>query len=179
MICQRCQKNPATVQVTEIAPDAVLGPDAVPGPDGSLAGITDENLCSHCAQTSDLPNQPLSVKKSATEIWKLLQHSAHQARASAALCCPSCGMTLAEFRHRGRLGCSTCYETFSQPLEELFERIHGAVEHVGRLPGVDEADLERRRRVNELERSLESAIREEAYESAAKIRDELNQLKEA
>ncbi len=196
MICQRCQQNPATVQVTEIAPDAVFGlhggsggadgadgPDGPDGPNGAGGsqgpqGIIEHNLCAICAQSSDLPHQPLSVKKSPTEIWNLLQVSARRARAGAAIACPNCGMTLAEFRQRGRLGCSKCYEAFAQQLEDLCERIHGAVQHVGRLPGLDEADLERRQRVTELERELETAIRAEAYESAARIRDELNGLKQ-
>ena len=173
MICERCQQNPATIHVTEI-----LTPK--PAEDGESAPqVVEEHLCNGCAKLAKLPHQPLTLKKSPAEIWNLLQVSARRARAGAGISCPSCKTTLAEFRQRGRLGCAQCYETFTEQLLELLERIHGAVEHVGRLPGLDDEDLRRLQRVSELERELESAIREEAYENAARIRDELNTLRNA
>ena len=87
-------------------------------------------------------------------------------------------MTLAEFRQRGRMGCPKDYELFAPQLQELLERVHGATRHVGRRPGVDEGTLARMQRVTELRHALETAIREEAYESAARIRDELKTLQQ-
>ena len=88
-------------------------------------------------------------------------------------------MGLEEFRRKGRLGCPKCYDAFGSHLVELLERVHGARQHVGRLPGATEADAERVRRLQDLRLKLESAIREEAYESAARLRDELKQLEGA
>ncbi|MEM7517821.1 MAG: UvrB/UvrC motif-containing protein, partial [Planctomycetota bacterium] len=67
-------------------------------------------------------------------------------------------------------------QVFEKPLAELFERMHGSTEHVGRTPGADPDQLALRQRLTELKKNLECAIRDEAYESAAKIRDELRQL---
>ncbi|MCH2103693.1 MAG: UvrB/UvrC motif-containing protein [Planctomycetes bacterium] len=90
--------------------------------------------------------------------------------------CKSCGMSVDEFRSKGRLGCADCYEVFKGPIAELLERVHGALEHVGRVPGLSDDDLERMQALSELRRELESAIREEAYESAASLRDRISQL---
>jgi protein arginine kinase activator len=123
----------------------------------------------------NLPHNPV-VKKSVTEIFKLLQMSAQKAKREPAVACPECGMTLAEFRQRGRMGCPRDYDLFAPQLQELLERVHGSTRHVGRRPGVDEVAQARMQRVSELRNALEAAIREEAYESAARIRDELKDL---
>ena len=49
---------------------------------------------------------------------------------------------------------------------------------VGEL-GLDEATVTQMQKKSELERALDEAIREEAYESAARIRDELSALEGA
>ena len=56
--------------------------------------------------------------------------------------------------------------------------MHGARSHVGRVPGQSAEELNRRQRVLDLKQKLEVAIRDEAYESAAKLRDELRALEE-
>jgi protein arginine kinase activator len=88
-------------------------------------------------------------------------------------------MTLDEFRKKGRLGCAKDYEVFGAHIGDLLERVHGARTHVGRIPGSSEADLERMKRLVELRSRLDVAIREEAYESAARLRDELKALEDA
>jgi protein arginine kinase activator len=88
-------------------------------------------------------------------------------------------MTLRDFRQRGRLGCPKDYEIFGAQLRDLLERIHGASRHVGRSPNSDEAAILRRKRLDELQQELASAIRDEAYEQAAKLRDEIKSLERA
>lgn len=49
--------------------------------------------------------------------------------------CPSCGMTYAEFRQSGQLGCPGCYKAFEAQLGPLLERWHeGGSHHVGKIP---------------------------------------------
>jgi protein arginine kinase activator len=107
-----------------------------------------------------------------------LQISAQQTRRRSELTCPSCQLSLEDFRKKGRLGCARCYETFGPHLGELLERVHGARKHVGRLPGTSEQDLQRLQQLDTLRRELDAAIREEAYESAARLRDELKALEQ-
>jgi protein-arginine kinase activator protein McsA len=50
------------------------------------------------------------------------------------------------------------------------------MQHIGRVPGLSDDDLERMQRLSELRRELDAAVREEAYESAAGIRDEIDSM---
>ena len=171
MICQICQKNTASVHVTEIV-------DASPS-DGAVgdAGkeVHEQHLCESCAATIDLPHAP-AMKKSPADIWKLLQISAQQTRKRGGPACPDCGMSLDEFRKKGRLGCARDYEVFKSHIGDLLERVHGARAHVGRVPGGSEVDSLRSQRLTTLKQQLEDAIRAEAYENAARLRDEIKAL---
>lgn len=172
MICQNCNKNAATVHVTEIVDVAVEG--SVPG-EPARREVQEQHLCEMCAQTTDLPHMP-AAKKTMADIWKLLQLSAQQTRKRGGPACPDCGMTLDEFRKKGRLGCAKDYEVFKSHIGDLLERVHGARAHVGRVPGTTEAESLRSQRVNALKQQLEEAIRAEAYENAARLRDEIKGL---
>lgn len=171
MICQTCQKNLASVHVTEIV--------EIPGAEGGEKPVRKEvherHLCEACAASADLPHAP-ATKKSQADIWKLLQISAQQTKRRPSPACPECGMSLDEFRKKGRLGCARDYEVFKNHIGDLLERVHGARAHVGRVPGTSEADSLRSQRLSTLKAQLEEAVRSEAYESAARLRDEIKTL---
>ena len=168
MICELCNKQPATVHVTEINPAA-----------GPASLVLQKHICETCAQSLELPNAPVVANKAVIDIWKLLRQSAQKARAEGSLTCPHCGMSLAEFRSKGRFGCPKDYEVFRAHLEPLLLRVHNAKEHRGRLPGMDVVARQRMQQLSDLNSKLEAAIREEAYESAARLRDEIQSLKDA
>lgn len=165
MICQNCHKNQATVTVLELQSSS---------PEGTKS-YQEEQLCEICAQSKNLPHAPLQ-KKSLGDIWKLLQSSGAQVPKQNELVCPDCGMSREEFRRKGRVGCANDYELFGKDVEDVLERIHGSTQHVGRLPGVSKEDLARMEAVAELRKRLQVAIADEAYENAARIRDELEGL---
>lgn len=164
--CEVCQKGQATVHVTEIVGLSTAADEPY--------GLAEKHLCDSCAQAVNLPHMP--VTKKVPNIWKLLQQSAQRSAQESNVRCPDCGLSLADFRSKGRLGCPKDYEIFRQHLDPLLERIHNACEHVGRTPGIGEAELDRRRAITDLREKLREAIREEAYESAARLRDELERL---
>jgi protein arginine kinase activator len=168
MLCEKCQKNIASVHVTELSSWHGAG-----HPDNE---VRQEHLCEPCGQLSDLPFSG-PMEKMGAGIWGLINIKADEARpAQPSLSCDSCGLTKEEFQRTGRLGCEHCYVVFAGPLEEMLERMHGATQHVGRLPGIDNDELERERKTSQLRCELESAIAEEAYERAAGLRDELRSL---
>jgi protein arginine kinase activator len=167
MQCQVCSKKPATVHITE-----VLALGAAPDEPNQLR---QKHVCESCAAVMDLPHAPPAAK-GIVNIWQLLQQSAQRSSQEGGLRCPDCGMTLAEFRSKGRLGCPKDYDVFRAHLDPLLQRIHNAAEHHGRVPGVAQEDLDRMRAIHELREQLETAIREEAYEDAARLRDELAQM---
>jgi protein arginine kinase activator len=168
MICELCNKQTATVHVTEI------------GHASPQATVLQKHMCEACARTLELPSVPVVIGKNAPEIppeiVKLLRQSAQKARADGSLACPQCGMSLAEFRSKGRFGCPKDYEVFRAHIEPLLLRVHNARSHRGRMPGMDEVSRQRLQQLSDLRSKLETAIREEAYESAARLRDEIQEL---
>lgn len=189
MLCQNCLKNPATVHVTDLGGSAAQEGESP---------VQERHLCEICAQALDLPHAA-PQKKTVADIWKLLQISAQATRKKGGPSCPHCGLTLEEFRRKGRLGCAKDYEVFAPHLAELLERVHGARSHVGRLPATlaqapttSESSVpapaaqqqtatsqNREARLADLRAKLAAAIREEAYETAARFRDELRSLESA
>ena len=167
MICQNCNKNEATIHVTDVHP---------PNEESPQSTVDEHHLCEICAQARNLPHTQAPTMTVKANVWKLLQITAEQTRRRKDLKCKNCGMSVDEFRSKGRLGCAECYEVFRGPIAELLERVHGAIEHVGRVPGLSDDDLERMQHLSKLRRKLDAAIREEAYESAADLRDEISQI---
>lgn len=169
MSCERCQENQATVHVTEI--EEIADPTG-----GKKRKLAERHLCESCAAHLDLPHVPVQTSAAVMDVWKLLQMKHRERRKRPKLACPECETTLDELQRKGRLGCPTCYDVFETHLVELFERMHGAAQHVGRLPGVGDGDAERIQRISDLRDELDLAVQEEAYERAASIRDELRGL---
>jgi protein arginine kinase activator len=169
--CESCHKNVATVTVIEIQPRSA-------GKEEAHAPATSQQyLCEICAQSKNLPHVPVA-QKTLGDIWKLLQATGQSTQQGEELTCPQCGMTREELRTRGRIGCAKDYEVFARDIGEILERVHGSRQHVGRIPGLSAAELDRMQAITSLKRELDTAIREEAYESAARIRDELQSLDE-
>lgn len=86
--------------------------------------------------------------------------------------CSTCGITRGEYRKNSRLGCPACYEAFSRELDAAVFDLHRSLQHVGKAP-------ERSRqacRLRQLENDLREAIREQRYEDAVALRDEVRRL---
>ncbi len=199
------------MHVTELldVPPQKLGEGQLP-----VYAFEEQHLCESCAAKNGVPFT--QIKKTQLEIWKLLHATAQRQKRESSLACPDCGMTLAEFREKGRLGCPRDYEIFREHLDRLLERVHNSDHHVGRLPGgrVQPPRVESVAKVGhedaaedasvqsvvegaqqgaqsaleeivqagnvhqreQLSAELERAVREEDYERAAQLRDELREL---
>ena len=108
--------------------------------------------------------------------------------------CDSCGYTFDDIINTGRLGCKDCYDIFEDRLDPIIKRIQGSNKHIGRIGkiidkkiedkvGKEENKKEENKEINEektklekLQEELKVAIKEERYEDAAKIRDEIKKL---
>jgi len=90
--------------------------------------------------------------------------------------CPVCGFTQADFKKTGRLGCSTCYVTFAEGLGTLLKAMHKGTEHVGKVPQRAHRVAELSDQMRSLSESLQKAVAEENYETAASLRDQIKQL---
>jgi protein arginine kinase activator len=91
--------------------------------------------------------------------------------------CPECGFTLDQFRKEGVLGCPGDYEVFKDSLEPLLEKAHsGKTRHVGKLPSKMPADEVSKVKIANMKQDLQRAVETEDYETAARLRDQINQL---
>ncbi len=68
--------------------------------------------------------------------------------------CPVCGLTLADFRRTGLLGCADCYSAFRRELLPTIRYVQGKLRHEGKAPS-GEAD-ERYDLVRDLVRAQET-----------------------
>lgn len=92
--------------------------------------------------------------------------------------CARCGMTYAEHRQHGVLGCGDCYEAFGKTLSVVLERAHGCeAQHVGKAPPRVADAHQRTAMLKQLLQDLEEAVRAEQYERAARLRDQMKELR--
>jgi len=88
--------------------------------------------------------------------------------------CPVCGFTAEHLRKTGRLGCSNCYEAFREMLQDVLSDCQKGDSHTGKTP----KSMIKYRQMN-LQAALDEAVREERFEEAAELRDQLKSLVEA
>lgn len=91
--------------------------------------------------------------------------------------CPLCGASFDDIAKSGKLGCPKCYEVFGDALPLTIQRIHGRTRHTGSAPKRFRAALEKKERIQSLEKELHEAVRNEEYEKAASLRDTLRELR--
>jgi protein arginine kinase activator len=167
MLCERCGKNEAKIHYTEIKDK----------------GMTTRHLCESCAAALGLDATPAVSPAAAAAAAPLADFLAQMGKAiasesaAAAGTCPSCGLTLADFKRTGRLGCGRCWSAFEGNLRGLLRKLHGGTQHVGKvyLPP-DPSETDRVQRITSLRRSLQRAVDEEDFERAAALRDQIRRL---
>ncbi len=90
--------------------------------------------------------------------------------------CPVCGFSQADFKKTGRLGCSECYDTFSESLGSLLKAMHKGTHHTGKQPARVARLQEMAERMQTLQSDLQRAVKAEDYENAASLRDQIRKL---
>jgi len=95
------------------------------------------------------------------------------------LSCPKCGITFSRITQAGKLGCSTCYETFETQLEPLLRRVHGGGQNVGKVPARRGIAIKCLMEERKLKEKLQVLIQQEAFEEAAVLRDQIRQIEQA
>ena len=178
MLCERCKKNEATIHVSE-----------------TQQGKTrEQHLCTDCAKELGI-SQPF--KSYLDELFgqnliggtvfnmaggiPAFDSTVKSGPAQQNTSCSGCGQSYEDFRRSGLLGCSQCYSTFETRLDEVFRRVQGGTRHVGRKVNetADQQELQMmRHRLIELKTKLRQAVQEEAYETAAALRDEVHALEQ-
>lgn len=158
--CRRCSK-PATLHITELR----------------QGEATEIHLCETCAK--DYLSQAEEVTSgdpSDLEFEQFEQESSDEIAGVDDRTCPNCGITFKEFRTQGRLGCPHDYVEFESDLLPLIENIHGETQHCGKLPRRAPDSSRRQHQLIRLRSELKSAIEDENYEQAARLRDEIQEI---
>ncbi len=92
--------------------------------------------------------------------------------------CPTCGSHWEEIAAVGRAFCPDCYTAFREELMPGIRSIHGNVTHIGHMPAKLAGAAEKKNKLETLRKALTSAIAEENFEEAARLRDEIRSLAE-
>ncbi|MCT4606258.1 MAG: UvrB/UvrC motif-containing protein [Marinisporobacter sp.] len=162
MLCEKCNKRPATVHLTKI-----------------LNGQKMElHLCDECAKRNEQVSfdTSFSINNFLTSILDSIQDSPIKVDYVKATKCDHCGMTYGKFKQLGRLGCSKCYHAFEEKLNTLVKRIQGNESHIGKIPKKAGGSLRIKNDIKELKLKLNEAVKKEAYEEAVVFRDKIKEL---
>lgn len=156
--CGRCSK-PATLHITELR-----GGD-----------VQEVHLCESCAQEYLTNSNSAEAGDEAEGLMgKLAEVTGEQNLEELDhLKCPNCGITFKEFRSQGRLGCPHDYIAFQDELLPLLENIHGETQHCGKVPKRAPHASQQQYRLIKLRNQLRTAVDDELYEEAARLRDEI------
>lgn len=159
MLCNICAKNPATVHLTEIIDDQ----------------MNELHLCETCAREKS------TQMESQFGLSDLLAGLAEFEKPdldkeATSIKCPNCKLTYTDFKKIGRLGCGECYITFKKYLTPLLRRIHGSSHHFGKSPVRITKVVKKKLDLQDLRDKLQKAIEDEAFEEAARLRDQIREL---
>ena len=160
MVCDQCGERDAVVHLTQIVENAV----------------TQVHLCEKCAAERGIETTVAEPKHPLGDFLQAVQQQAAQMPGDAARCA-YCGTSIRDFRASGRLGCARCYGAFEQSLRELLRRVHGSTKHEGwRYETRDPEIVSRAETLRELRDKLQRAVSDEAFETAATLRDRIRGL---
>lgn len=160
-LCDECNINPANIHLTQIVQNEVIV----------------QHLCEECAKNRGISiiveNGHISLPK--TEKKQKLKHKTN-VNYQKGITCPVCQMTFAEFKEKGRLGCSNCYTSFEKEIDTLLIQVHGASQHRGKRYHKYHQSIDKVDDIESLRSELDNAIRNEKFELAALIRDKINSI---
>ena len=179
MLCDNCGKREANVKYSE-----------------NINGRKKElNLCEECSHKLGIDQMDFSMPIDFSNFFEGFMDNFGSNEFIPMLSdlktlkCNSCGYTFNDIANTGRLGCKDCYDVFQDRLDPIIKRIQGSNKHVGRIGKIIDNKIDSKNSENKeekvkqpisekekLENELKEAIKEERYEDAAKIRDEIKKL---
>ena len=179
MLCDNCRKREVNVRYSE-----------------NINGRKKElNLCEECSRKLGITqmdfNMPIDFSSFLGEFMEDLMTPDFIPALNEikTLKCNQCGYTFEDIVNTGRLGCGNCYDVFQERLDPIIKKMQGANRHVGRIGKAIDTKIDEKMnkqttkkeekqesQLEKLQKDLKQAIKEERYEDAAKIRDEIKKL---
>ena len=162
MLCDNCKKNVATTHVKQ-----------------TINGNTTEmNLCAQCAAKQGFSSSFGELGFDFGDFWgSLFAEPAKRVREDAVRC-PDCGRSFREVAQLGKPGCPTCYTTFYDRLLPSIQRIHGKVQHTGKVSEQADEQLKTEHELELLRTELERCVAQQEFEKCAELRDRIRQLEQ-
>lgn len=157
MFCDVCKSKEATVFLTQIV-------------EGKMQKV---NLCEGCSKEKGV-NDPTGF--ALADLLLGLGAAQEIEKNPAGVRCPVCGFSQADFKKTGRLGCSACYDAFAEGLSGMLKNMHRGSVHTGKVPAKLAVSRRRNQQLAVLQASLEKAVKEEHFEEAATLRDQIRIL---
>lgn len=178
MLCDICKKNEATIHIKEMH-------------NNQWKSI---NLCAECAKINesgmnppelDITNMLLNITKAVNKKSSSPKTPAPPAPQNAEqmplVHCPVCNWSQEDIRkNNGKLGCPSCYKSFSSILNQVLSDIQKGTVHTGKQSSkaTRSGRMTFNYKLSTLEKRLAGHIANEQYEDAAKVRDAIRDLKE-
>ena len=158
MYCEKCGNNIATTFIKRV-----------------VNGVsTQKNLCATCAE--EFGYSPFKNNSFANILSSMLGEY-DGITVKNAKRCECCSATFNDIAKRGKVGCGECYKTFSEELLPYLKRLHGNVKHIGKVPNTAPLAVSTKEdKINVLRNQLNIHIKNEEFEQAAKIRDQIREI---
>ena len=164
MICQNCMQRESVVHLTKIV----------------NGQTTQTHLCQECAQKIQGFSFAIYPGMVPDFLQALFGHDPINNEQGLEVTlqekCSGCDRTFIQIQQAGRMGCGKCYDKFQSQMELLLRRIHGGVNHVGKVPERSGAAIKNRKSIVELKNKLHELVNKEEFEEAAVIRDRIREL---
>lgn len=168
MLCDNCGKHEANIKLTQII-------------NGKK---TEMMICEECGQKMGVTDinfeMPIDISNFLGDFEIENDNFIPFNIESVPVRCQKCNMTYDEFLDTGKFGCEECYKSFGNKIDIVLKRIQGTDKYIGRKADNSEQNNMQGSKTNnkleELQIKLKDAIKEEKYEEAAKIRDEIKKL---
>ena len=160
MLCEICNKNPATTHIKTIINGVV----------------TEKNLCGYCAAKSGYSKFVNNGFASMIASMFGDELATGTIRESS---CSCCGTRFSDIAETGKMGCSHCYEAFKDKLVPYLKRVHGTTEHIGKRIGKSSSSLApvtNKSKKEALRNEMLLAVQNEDFEKAAQLRDEIKKI---
>ena len=165
MLCENCNENKANVRYTQI-----------------VNGVKKEmHLCDECAAKLGIGGMDFNFDMPFSGFFEDLLND-YDVMPTIAMpkpvLCDKCGLSFDEFVEDGKFGCDNCYTVFENKIDPILKRLHGSSKYVGRKATLNEENniMHEQSKIESLKRELKQKIKEEKYEEAAKLRDEIKRL---
>ncbi len=160
MLCQKCGKNTATTHIRSV-----------------INGVVSEKLlCAACAAEEGY--NKMGQNSLMDMLSSMLGNSLLPDSPLAEEKCDCCGATFSKIASTGKVGCPKCYDKFRKQLLPYLKRVHSGTQHIGKKPSREQLIVTPTDKISELRKKLSLLVKNEKYEEAAVIRDEIKKYEE-